>query len=372
MNLLDKQDIYNELKNEHKEFSQANSLDMHLEKLAYYNNLAKNMAADVLPFDFSTLVLLQRYLIKKGELLTAYHIAKNMILSIEDLKTPQQIPEKYFIWKQIFLGNTKNAFECCEKLNSKLNNQRNIDKVKMFEFAFLGGDFYKTSEYTANIHFKSILKGKKVVLIGPAPDHEIDLVSISRLYDVIVIFNYRQYENISEWKENNKNLKIISYYSQDGFDELSDYMPDYIDDLDGCVIRENFSDKALQIVADKKARYMYPYYEILYYGSLQLMQIAMLDLLQFAPKSISVFGCNLFLSESVYVEGYLKGFDERKRLLEAFAFHNMALQFWIVQMLYINGMIIPSKILRDVLDKNTTESYLENMEKIYKPESNNI
>lgn len=209
-------------------------------------------------------------------------------------------------------------------------------------------------------------------MIGPAPDDEIDMERICRKNDVMILFNYRQRENIGKYKDYNKNLKIISYYSQDGFEELSDCMPRYIDDLNGCVIRENFSDTALSVVASGKARYMYPYYEILYYGSLHLMQIAMLDLLQFAPSSISVFGCNLFCSKRVYVEGYLQMFDrgqdsdENKKLLEAFAFHNMALQFWVVKTLYDNKMIIPSKILRNVLDDSTVENYLAAMEKIYK------
>lgn len=387
--LQEKKQILMESKDEHEEFTQTGGMDSDLKKLKYYTSLAKTKEIDAIPFDFTTFVLLQRYFIRNGSFLTAYYIAKNMILSIPseilyhgNFYDPQKrehetsihsIPEKYYIWKEIFAGNIEGALENCERLITKLNNPRNIDKVKMFEYAFLGGNFYKTTAYNSEENFKSMIQGKNAVMLGPAPDDEIDIEKICRQNDVIILFNYKRNENIDKYKNYNPNLKVISYYSQDGFEEFSDCIMDYISDLDGCTIRENYSETALNIAASKKARYMSSYYEILYYGTLQLMQIAMLDLLQFNPKNLSVFGCNLFLGKSLYVKGYSNILDsgrehesdQMKKLLECFAFHNMALQFWVVKTLYVNGLIIPSRILKNILDKNTVESYLKNMEKIY-------
>jgi len=121
MEMLQKNDIYQEIKNGHEEFSRAGGLAADLKKLEHYNNLAQNMHSDRLPFDFTTFVLLQRYLIRKGEFLTAYHIAKSMILSLEEGNLAQRIPEKYYIWKEIFAGNTEKALEKCETFQKHIN-----------------------------------------------------------------------------------------------------------------------------------------------------------------------------------------------------------------------------------------------------------
>ena len=263
----------------------------------------------------------------------------------------------YRLWKYILQDNSEQAIRIINRAIKVLNCGMARDEALMFRYGILGGDYVETDCVKQNPYFANMLCGKRIAIIGPANDPDLDLETISKYHDVIVVLNYSQKGSIEQYKSN-PNCKVVSYYSGGGLLKVLDLAGDdqtVFYEPDAIVLKEVWDDLRLNkdLYNSERIRLKLGLKWFLCYGSPNMIQIAAFDLIQFNPQSIDIYGCNFYLDKNRYREDYIgcnNGMEDSRVLIKCLAGHNQILQYQILFYLYKHKRINPDNMLRKILD----------------------
>lgn len=229
-----------------------------------------------------------------------------------------------------------------------------INKIKLGSKTYENKDFFK------------ILNNKNVAIVGPAKTNSNDAYEIDN-FDIIIRLNFRHVTgNIDKV---NKGLKTdISYYNGFFIEHLIDNKKGKIPiDLLAACIKDNNSNRTQKIekANTKKIIKGIANYNILpFYSSLNLLHLALLDLLEYNVKSIKIFHSDLFLTKDLNRNFFPKAEMKEPRNL-VFLGHDPMNQHEILQKLYKNKKITGDTKFDEVMKLDTFE-YLKQLEDIYK------
>ena len=256
------------------------------------------------------------------------------------------------------------------------NGADKVSKKLLLEFKFpneILNNFIKLitnkkilNNYHVNKQFFKIVNNKNVAIVGPAKTDSKDAYEIDN-FDIIVRLNYRNVTgNIDKV---NKGLKTdISYYNGFFIEHLIDNKKGKIPiDLQAACIKDNNSNRTQKIkkANSQKIIKSIPNYNILpFYSSLNMLHLALLDLLEHNVKSIKIFHSDLFLTKDLNSNFFPKAEMKEPRNL-VFLDHDPMNQHEILKKLYKNKKIKGDKKFDEVMKLDTFE-YLKQLENIYK------
>lgn len=305
--------------------------------------------------------------IADGKFLEAYNFLRLSLRYIDSQENKTKCCQMNRVWKYILADDFESALRVISTMVRKTKQGQYNDALAMFQYGILGGDFIKTSCARLNLYFDELLNKKRVAIVGPANDPEIDFNKISHGYDVIIILNYEQ-GTLGTYKKN-PEVKVISYYNAEYFHlifESTEKKHQIFSELDGIVLKGDTCKLSEEIRALRKTRDKLNFEQLLYYGNPNMIQNIVLDLLQFQPHCMDVYGCNLNLTNDQYRKDYIgnKNKYDKNKYKESFSIHNLIIQFQILEILYKNRFITPDNMLRDVLDMGI-EQYLIRMEELF-------
>lgn len=282
----------------------------------------------------------------------AYQYIKDTLFSLDE-----KSPNKYRLWKYILQDDSEQAIHLMNQMIKRLGPGVRRDGALTFRYGILGGDYVETDCVKQNPYFADMLCNKRIALIGPAKDSEFDLEAISKCHDVIAILNYSQKGCIEQYKFN-PNCRVVSYYSNGEFTSILGLAGEnqaIFYEPDGIVLKsvEDIYRLNKDLCNSGRVRCKLNVDWFIYYASsLTMIQNAALDLIQFHPQSIDIYGCNFFLDKDRYREDYI-GYaiqGDKRELIQALALHNQILQYQILFYLYKHKRINPDNMLRRILD----------------------
>lgn len=323
-------------------------------------------------FDYDTFMNIQRDLIKKRHFLAAQLFAESMLKDVADDDSDstgcyQILKMRKHIWD----GNMSAALSTGERIKSRLKKgSEHYDRLSTICYGLLGGKFEETEFSKQYPYFEELYKDKKIAVIGPAIDEEYNIDEINRLFDVIVIFNHSKSGTICDYKKRS-DIKVVSYYHSDNYYKVIENDRSSILELDGAVLPCDGIDVINSIIKDDERKKYRPFLNfdgLLMGGVFNLAQHIMVDLIQFRPREIKLYGCNLFLDkhEKPYQHNYISNDHKAmgQNLFDSFAFHVLGLNYEILHLMYKNNFFNSTKMVDEVLSLGTHE-YLRKMENRY-------
>ncbi len=220
--------------------------------------------------------------------------------------------------------------------------------------------------------FFKFLYNKNVAIVGPAESNSNDAVEIDA-FDIVVRFNYTfSGKNLDQFK---KGLKThISYFNGEQFKYLINKMEGKLpNDLNVACIKDNEFKRKEQlekINPNKVIKKISNYNSLTFYSSLNLLPIALLDILEANTKSIKIFHSDLFLTTNRSPNYYPSQFNRDgnaniKVMKESFLNHDPLMHHKFLKIIYKKNKIKGDKNFQKVM-KMDTEEYLKNLEKLYR------
>ena len=327
----------------------SHSFRYYLQEGSLVESITKKLHLNYNPkFDSNSFQFAIKEMLNDCRYVDAYNYIYDTLSSIDNNCSIQ-----FRLWKYILQNDSEQAFrligriKCCEM---------HRDEALMFRYGILGGDYVETDCVRQNPYFSNMLCNKKIAVIGPGNDPDIDLDAISKSHDVIVILNYSHVGSIEQYKSNPK-CKVVSYYNFNNFSRILNSAGDkqaLFYEPDALVLKSKEDVQRLNkdLYDSGRARHKLDINRFLYYGSPNMIQIASFDLMQFNPQVIDVYGCNFHLDKKIYREDYIGNVDmiDNKALTRSWALHNLIAQYQILYYFYKNKRINPDNMLREILD----------------------
>ncbi len=325
-------------------------------------------------FDYDSFMNVQREMIKQGHFLAAQLYAETSLKDVaDDDKDKTGCYQSLRIRKHIWDGNIIAARRTAEKMKARMiRGSEHYDRLSTLCYGFLGGEFEKTMFSRQYPYYEEMYRNKKIAVIGPAVDEEYNIDEINKDFDVIVLFNHKRPGTICNYKKQ-PGIKVVSYYHSENYYKIVGENIGVFSELDGAVLPCDGKELLSNIEgAEKKIRSFLNFDGLLMGGVFNLAQHIIVDLIQFQPKEIKLYGCNLFLDkhDNPYGNDYISN-DARaigQNLFDAFAFHVLGLNYELLYMMYQNKMFKATEMLKDVLSIGT-HRYLSEMEKRYPKEN---
>lgn len=307
-------------------------------------------------------------LLEECRYVDAYQYIKDTLCALDD-----KCPNNYRVWKYILQGDSEQAIHLINQMIKRIGHGEHRDAALVFRYGILGGDYVETDCVKQNPYFANMLCNKRIALVGPANDPDFDLETISKSHDVIAIFNYSQKGSIEQYKVNS-NCKVVSYYSGYSFVKILDLAGDnqaIFNEPDGIVLKNPGDIYRLNkdLCNSERIRCKLGMDWLIYYASsLNMIQLAAFDLLQFNPQAIDIYGCNFHLTENRYRADYIGNslVMDNRELIKLMAMHNQLVQYQILFYLYKYKRINPDNMLKEILDLGV-EGFCAEMERFYLP-----
>ena len=210
-----------------------------------------------------------------------------------------------------------------------------------------------------DILFKNYIQGKRVVIIGPS-NNEDDMEITDK--DVII-----QYAYMGKKLEKNKNIKLdLSYYNGRYGTKLAQSEDvHFLDELFMMVFKyeedNSFRQKKYKQNKARRARWSH---RIMYFGSPNMLQITLTDLLLMGAKNIYVTDNNLYLNNK-YSKNYISnatiaGMDDYTKRSQ-FAQHDLIGNFQYLKTLYEKKYFKCDAVLDRIINLSSME-YAHEME----------
>ena len=151
--------------------------------------------------------------------------------------------------------------------------------------------------------FKDIIENKTIAVVGPAPTGE-QLGEEIDSYDIVIRLNYRGKSKMPNADEFGSRIEG-SYYNNENMRNLENYDNiDFLRDLNFLGIKSITPRFAEELKKDKLTRNLFSFKDFVFFGSYNMIPIALLDLIPFNPKSIKLFKTNFFASHQTHAHGY--------------------------------------------------------------------
>jgi len=205
-----------------------------------------------------------------------------------------------------------------------------------------------------------ILRGKDVVIIGPAP-MEKGFPFKDREY-IVIRNNERRKEDdfayISERKTD------ITYYNSIGIRRIVENRDfDFFEQFK-YVVAKNIS--VFDESEYKRARKADALNELAYAGVWNALPMILLDISQFKFARLYICGNNLFMSQTPHRKDYITSDLKlgNRTLVKSFSKHEMFSQFYLIKNMYLSDKFVADDELKNVLTLEAIE-YARKMEEIY-------
>lgn len=211
-----------------------------------------------------------------------------------------------------------------------------------------------------NQSFCELIRDKRVAIMGPAHNNVSD-ETLKKDYDIIIRLNY--------WPSEHDRILdmcgLVSYYNGGTAKALQGQNISFLDNLRYEVYKNIMLPYQMEEKRKGKARVIIPHGEISFWGSLNMVQEILFDLLYFTPFEIKVFSVNLFRAKSVYTQEYAARKTKRNpsEIYYSYAQHNLITQFEFTKLLYCKGCFLADDFTKETLDL-TREEYIRDMDEI--------
>ncbi|MGB5239829.1 MAG: hypothetical protein WBN80_04195 [Prochlorococcaceae cyanobacterium] len=226
-------------------------------------------------------------------------------------------------------------------------------------------------------HFNSLIKGRRVAIVGPVPSKD-EIGSEIDSYDIVVRFSASSI-HIDESHIYGTKTDLVYYSSH----SRSNIIPTknlitlsrdvkYLCFTMGKYVPEGI----LEVISNARVTESFDHF--FYRGNPNLLQRCLLDILFCQPCVLKIYNCNLFASPSLYKPSYAssdvlnraaRNNLRRGMLSLTYINHDPINSFMFTKMLYMMKLIVPDSNLQDILAW-TCEEYMTRLERYhgcYKP-----
>ena len=355
-----KQSLIKSIQSFHPVFNKCNDL-------IELNHFSKNLKNDIeknIKTDRRTIIFLKHSML--------YHLWFGSFVNCQYLRNLYRKKLIFFQQQQDFLD--LNAARAAVELNkryllstwlkkkkiSKLDN--NFSKVFLNYLKFSSHESFSDLELSQP-SMVDLVQNKKIIIIGPAPDDEVQSLEILNKYDISVGANY----------VSGRDTKFnISYYGG-GLLNIVDptIVVNSLKDLDfACIVSPYLDMLKFDPIQSLKVR---SFEEdlltlmLIFKSRPNMIQDIILDLLKHNPKKIYLCGINFFLGKKIYREkSYTKFLDDKRKkngVLTTLRAHDPFANFAFLKNLWTNGLIEVSEDLKSVisLTENEFSKKLDNL-----------
>lgn len=237
-------------------------------------------------------------------------------------------------------------------------------------YDILTGSKVLNVNHSNELSFCDSIKGKDILIVGPAIDDELDFKMLLNEFDYIVIMNFK---NTSKLDKAIPKEKLISYYNpphllefyrnnQEDIIKIPKYSV-FAPAFDGSA--EEIQDRS--ILTNNNCRKLVSYHEYYLLGYPNMLQYILFDLLTFNPRQLKVLNVNFFLSFTPYDEDYIIPYESKKTVFDhwhSHATHNILSQYRLTRTLLNHPVVSFSDKVLSVLTLGEDE-YLSQMKQIY-------
>ncbi|CAM5217410.1 glycerophosphodiester phosphodiesterase family protein [Alishewanella longhuensis] len=253
-------------------------------------------------------------------------------------------------------------------LQSNLGTERSRVEQQSALTQFLRGQISPFLHAYQHLHddaYAATIKGKRIALVGPV-DVGLKQGELIDKYDLVIRLNYRK---PSHWNTKNAGSRTdISYYANDLIlaDDTDPQLIAGMQQLKWVVFdtKNNLPDNIH--LAQQRCQLPYRECNPAYKGYLNAIQKVILDLLLHQPASISVFNCNLWLTDNT-IAGYHVG--HQRNQVSRFIWHDPASNFLFMQHCFRNGFIQADPVLSSILS-NSVLQYITKLDAVIQPQEN--
>jgi len=216
--------------------------------------------------------------------------------------------------------------------------------------------------------FALFIDGKRVAVVGPAPNDE-DCAQEIDQFDVVIRLNYRGAQSLPPAEQYGSKMDV-SYYNGDnakGILKANDFS--FANDLQFAIFksaRYAYS-PPLQRTGTPCTRAMFSPHQFWFYGTPTMIPNVLFDLLHFNPASIKLFKANFFYTKNLYYKGYSTvdhSLSHFSKVWYNHAKHNLISQLNFTRMLVQNGLVETDQTCRAVLDLDN-QDYISGMEQLF-------
>ena len=347
-----KQSLIKSIQSYHPAFNKCNDLI----ELNHFSKNLKNDIEKIIKVDRKTIIFLKHSML--------YHLWFGSFVNCQYLRNLYRKKLIFFQKKQDFLD--LNAARAAVELNklyllSVWLKKKKISKLDSdFSKVFLNYLKINSHENFSDLGVSqpsmvNLVQNKKIIVIGPAQDDEIQSLKTFNKYDISVGANY-----IS-----GRDMKLnISYYSGLIKKKINPaILVNSFKDLDfACIVPPYLNMLKLNPILSLKVRDFEEDLLILmliFKSRPNLIQDIILDLLKYNPKKIYLCGISFFLGKKVYREkSYAKYIDdERKKngALKTLRTHDAFANFMFLKNVWMNGLIEVSKDVEKIISMTEFE-----------------
>jgi hypothetical protein len=263
----------------------------------------------------------------------------------------------------IALREYLNKFEKDKKVFDKMKLHYHLMQGQHDEVMTIARLYYSEKDY----QFADYIRGKKIAVVGPAPNEEKDATEIDS-YDVVIRTNYRGNNSMPPADEFGRKINV-SYYNYTYTKQvLSGEDNSFLEDLNFAVFKNAIDIQRYHgRPTSTTFRTMRQINDHILNGKSQMIQNIIYDLLHFEPLEIKVFKSNFFMSEQRYYSSYASPTNQTQnasKLWINFATHDLVTQFKFSQTLLKTYQISGDIQVREIL-KLSPEQYMSNISRIY-------
>lgn len=211
----------------------------------------------------------------------------------------------------------------------------------------------------------SLIRGKTLALIGPAPNVDRYLTEIGDDWETKVAIGYRGQEGLKDIGIDisyyNKALQIFLTSNKNPEPEMS-----FLENLQMAICKGRTKFSKHYLLESKVKTSLAKVDDLLFNGYANMMQNVIFDLARYSPARVKCFGFNLFLAkqEERYNKQYKHYQNSRNFDLYGLAFHSISSNYEFTKMLHTLGYLEADDDLAEVLSLGT-EIYMQRMEQMF-------
>jgi len=264
----------------------------------------------------------------------------------------------------INLSNMRKAEDLIHRFGTISKQQKTIQTYKQLTNLLNGNTFGLKAVNDVldkpSIKYFSYVNKQSIAIVAPSnlssqSGKEIDST------DVVVRFNCREVIPEAE-NESRGNRVDVSYYAEAGVNLLTESNQSTLPDGITFAIFKNVSN-ADNIATSATKRQLMDYSKFLFHGSLHAVPNAVLDLLEYQPRSIKVFNADLMLTKDRFKgyrpDSFITQFSKNSVI------HDPALQYLILNQLWKKDIISGDVRFTEVMSLGLDE-YMTQLQDTYK------
>lgn len=272
-------------------------------------------------------------------------------------------------------GHIELAQNIVDRMANLQKNNKVMDSIRT-HFLILTGQHQEAIKISEKYYskedqlFSNYIKGKRIAIVGPAPDDESVADEVDQ-FDVVIRTNYRGKEKMPPTKEFGSKINISYYsftYSNQIQNQKNDHRFAFLNDIQFFVTKNKYSiNKLRKHSSSCTFRTMYSLKPFIISGQAQMIQNILFDVLHFDVKEVKLFKSNFFLSSTPYHQAYLTpGHIQiyNTNHWKDHATHDLLTQINFTRSLWRTNIVLADRKANSVLKKTNAE-YISEIQRLY-------